>query len=102
MKTATENEFKGITRPHAKRMVGKGWSGLVNEFYRRKSKDCIIFDVKEKYGTLRIYQYGTDADLDLEIEIMERSSGVCEVCGEPGETRADRGWLKTLCNNHNI
>lgn len=98
MQTTQEIE-RGITRTRARRMVGKGWSKLINEFYRRKSKDCIVSDVKEKYGTLRIYHYGAD-DSDLEIEIMERSSLVCEVCGEPGETRLDLGWHKTLCNKH--
>jgi len=99
MQTTLKEE--GITSVQAKRMVGGGWSKLINEFYRRKSEGCIVFGVKEKYGTLRIDYYGTD-DSDLEIEIMEKSSKVCEVCGELGETRTDRGWYKTLCDKHNL
>ena len=98
MQTTLKEE--GITRVQAKRMVGGGWSKLINEFYRRKSEGCIVSDVKEKYGTLRIYQSGAEEDLDLELEIMKRSSKVCEKCGAKGKLRDDLSWILTLCDEH--
>ncbi|UYQ73457.1 hypothetical protein OF122_06795 [Pelagibacterium flavum] len=59
--------------------------------------------VKEKYGTLRIY-YEAEPDvvdgLDRIIEAAEHLSGhICEKCGAPGELRPG-GYVRTLCDEH--
>ena len=90
------------TREIAKRMVGPGWSNLIDEAFDKLEKfpDAYISTIKEKYGTLRIYVYGVDeATLDFIDEIEERSGTICEVCGEPGELR-DGGWIVCRCDKH--
>jgi len=69
----------------------------------------IIFQAKEKWGTLRFYagsSVGTEvAEVDARrfndlIHVAEQKSAtICEMCGEPGVTRQD-GWIKTLCDEH--
>ena len=59
--------------------------------------------VKEKYGTLRIY-YEAEPDvsdrLDRIIEAAEHlSAHICEKCGAPGEIRPG-GYVRTLCDEH--
>lgn len=82
---------------------------------------CSIRQIKEKFGTLRMYTYihgaslGVDEDgeeqfapvpEDLCLKIHEildladvRTSKTCEFCGKPGEHRNTR-WIKTLCDDH--
>jgi hypothetical protein len=61
--------------------------------------------VKEKYGTLRVYWDGgvapaTDAEIEGAIALAEaRSACTCEVCGEPGRLRSG-AWLTTRCEAH--
>lgn len=76
--------------------------------------------IKEKFGTLRVYfsitqvehdwnifdkdKYErefdrTHSDINGYINAMETiSSRVCEGCGNPGKSR-DGGWIKVLCDN---
>ena len=57
--------------------------------------------IKEKFGTLRMYYDGGDAvtrAVTTFAEIM--SSRTCEVCGNKGET-ITTGWHRTLCPEHN-
>ena len=57
--------------------------------------------VKEKYGTLRVYvEGGSDEAMEL-IDAAERASETtCEVCGRPGSIECIRGWDKCLCPAH--
>ncbi|MDO8604024.1 MAG: hypothetical protein Q7K40_01260 [bacterium] len=91
---------EGVTRESAKRQVGEGWHGLIDEFYNM-FPDAYMTQVKEKFGGLRLYHSGgSDESTKKEIEIMERSEKMCELCGKPTETRDIRGWLWTLCDDH--
>jgi hypothetical protein len=66
----------------------------------------ILDQVKEKFGTLRIYY--TDYSKSPEYisgvfdfaEMM--SHHICEKCGKPGSTRHNLSWMQTLCENHYI
>lgn len=54
--------------------------------------------IKEKYGTLRLYHCGGDEFISGVIAMAGRmSSFTCEVCGGPGKARG-RGWVRTLCD----
>lgn len=54
--------------------------------------------IKEKYGTLRLYHYGGDSFISGVIALASQLSAVtCEVCGMPGRTRGT-GWVRTLCD----
>jgi hypothetical protein len=56
--------------------------------------------VKEKYGTLRLY-FTTypDGIGEIEQEAEKKSETICEQCGKPGKLRG-QGWLYTACWKH--
>lgn len=87
----------------------RGWDSLVykfcveaNQILERNPEfiaSFMIVDIKEKYGTLRIYCYGGNDEMwDLIIKYEELSESICEECGDVGELR-DYGWLKTMCDD---
>lgn len=61
-----------------------------------------IVQVKEKFGTLRFYVDGADAEINGMIRMAENvSCYTCEVCGNPGK-RTSAGWIQTLCETHKV
>lgn len=83
--------------------VGPGWAPLVTQAYAFcQKRGIIITDIKEKYGTLRIYTDYYDEDVEnMLIDLDRMSAHICEKCGKPGKTRPT-GWIKTLCFRHYI
>jgi hypothetical protein len=84
---------------------GDGWYGIILSACRRISfheanagrSDFRFSQVKEKWGTLRIYYSGGDEFVMGVISMAEAVSAVtCERCGAPGKTN-DSGWISTLC-----
>lgn len=60
----------------------------------------VVQQVKEKYGTLRFYADNCSETQDALIYMAEELSGrTCEVCGRPGQRRA-QGWTETTCDEH--
>jgi hypothetical protein len=58
-----------------------------------------IIQIKEKYGTLRIYPNFYPDELDDMIEDVElKSSKICEVCGNPGRLIPDK-WMRVRCKD---
>lgn len=56
--------------------------------------------VKEKFGSLRMYSHGGDDFCDGVIQMAEAMSvRTCEDCGAPGKL-GGRGWIRTLCPAH--
>lgn len=111
-----------IPREIAIGCVGKGWEGLVNEAYdiidafNKKIQSIDVLQVKEKFGTLRIYIRNrvkvTEQDVSnmIEPELFEdiwmrvheleiRSAKVCEECGKEGHIRDKSGWYVCLCDS---
>tara|TARA_A100001391_G_scaffold51157_1_gene31212 strand:- start:15416 stop:16093 length:678 start_codon:yes stop_codon:yes gene_type:complete len=90
---------------------GGGWYDLLNAVFRMAAqagaKDWWTYDVKEKFGGLRIaYSAGPGltpeslARLDRIVDAAEHlSEHICEECGAPGQIR-DGGWIRTLCDVH--
>lgn len=61
----------------------------------------VKFDqIKEKYGTLRVYFSGGDEYVEGLVSMAEAISGkTCEVCGNKGEVNKG-GWISVLCEAH--
>ena len=84
---------------------GPGWFKLLDNLFfniqkeidRGKIDGFKITQVKEKYGTLRVYSNFGNKKIDKLIEIAEAKSSItCELCGKKGSLRTI-GWLTTLC-----
>lgn len=60
-----------------------------------------ISDIKEKYGTLRVYFSSSIAGamLDDLVDLAEEvSQYTCEYCGEAGKIRDVSGWRTCMCD----
>ena len=68
-----------------------------------ESNRCVdrfqIEDIKEKYGELRVYTYGST--MEIEGKILPKYTGIsqriCGICGEPA-TKISIGWIFPLCD----
>jgi hypothetical protein len=90
---------------------GPGWHDLLNRLCVRIRKatrangDFRFSQIKEKYGTLRVYWDGRlspEATVQVEeaIALAEaRSATSCEVCVKPGRLHGG-AWLTTRCAAH--
>lgn len=77
--------------------------------------DFVVFQIKEKYGTMRMYWSWADRDYDeneiedlkgitSEIEAIVKkyetiSENTCVVCGKPS-TKMTTGWVIPVCDEH--
>jgi len=59
-----------------------------------------VVQVKEKYGTLRVYTKWSTEEIEDCIDRAEaRSAKTCEMCSRPGETTTSNGgWVRTECD----
>lgn len=91
-------------------MCGEGWKPILTELFNKiqdvidaepdQYKEFSLIEVKEKYGTLRVYcSYYTKEITRLIDEAESKSSLICEECGKPGVLYKVCGWYSTLCNN---
>lgn len=98
---------------------GNGWYKIIKEACQKaeiiiakwidKNKDDKNFNkdwtprlsqVKEKYGTLRMYWSSYPKGLDkVEMEAERKSAKTCEQCGKSGKLRG-QGWYYTSCFIH--
>lgn len=82
---------------------GDGWYGILDELCSELVKyDVVLAQVKEKFGTLRVYINGGNGDNWEEIhDIISKaeraSSKTCEHCGGEGELNSDGYWWRTTC-----
>ena len=96
-------------------LVGDGWRVLVERAADRisdtlakgRSGSVTIVQVKEKFGTARIYWTGTGLTKAAEdaianaVALAEARSGcTCETCGREGVLRQIGGQLLTACAEH--
>jgi hypothetical protein len=83
--------------------VGPGWADLVRRAFEALPEGHMIVQVKEKFGSLRIYlEPNQTAYEDLLDELAAESLTICEVCSGPGRHRTDRYWQRTLCDEHAV
>lgn len=85
--------------------VGPGWQDILLPVLEFANKHKIpIFQVKEKFGALRIYEAHVPPAISEEWWELVRAAEVksletCEECGKPGLPRGG-GWIQTLCDAH--
>ncbi|GLQ53573.1 hypothetical protein [Devosia nitrariae] len=80
--------------------VDAGWADLIAAYVemRLEAGDRWEFiQIKEKFGSLRLYDVGDDSPLESIADHL--SMCICETCGAPGRER-DGGWIRTLCDDH--
>ena len=90
--------------------IGKGWMPLLIELIDKiqmlvnnnpEYADVEILQVKEKYGSLRVYlNYYYKEIEELIQEYEEKSCYICEECGGKGEIRNINNWYTALCDKH--
>ena len=83
---------------------GEGWYQIIDEALEKLSKidEVVLFQIKEKFGGLRIYVGDKPSEHNKEIgDIIhaaeEKAWKTCEYCGKPGKTKGG-GWILTLCD----
>lgn len=95
--------------------VGKGWYPIIErlcsniqqhvEWANRETEVCpqvVVEQIKEKFGGLRFYYQGGDAEISGMVRMAEAWAGVaCEVCGGIGKRRQG-GWVRNLCDLHAV
>lgn len=85
--------------------VGVGWSTILTELLKdleALSWDGELYQVKEKFGSLRFYVGAVSDEIERRIVKAEDDSRkTCEKCGEPGTPKAwNSYWILTLCEKH--
>jgi len=95
--------YEGYTVSLGLYSVGPGWAVLIDQAFKAiedADPPVKIFQIKEKWGGLRIYTNIINDKVDKKLlDIMKRSYYICEDCGNPGMLRKGER-LKTLCDKH--
>jgi hypothetical protein len=66
--------------------------------YSKPPTQLVFTQIKEKFGTLRVYSTGGDEFCSGVISMAQVMSSItCEECGMPGKVRRG-GWIITLCD----
>jgi hypothetical protein len=79
-----------------------GWYQLIDGACKELNalgEDCRFIQIKEKFGTLRLYlDSATIRAWNIVSKYEKLSEHMCEVCGQDGKIRGG-GWLKCLCED---
>ena len=101
-----ENDF-GYMLTHTSGYVCPGWEQLIRDMLTEiasnsdKRSAPEFTQIKEKFGTLRVYGYNINDDEHEIIDKYERlSAETCEVCGAEGEMRERNRWQYVACDEH--
>ncbi len=102
--------------PSGSPSVGEGWADILETALRRIATAMAneperavfrIIQIKEKFGTIRIYyevrslSAAATKSIKEAIELAEaRSACTCEICGEKGRLYDGAGWHTTRCRRH--
>ena len=104
--------FRGQDMPVTENLMsfgcecGDGWFSIINAACSliatheesAEKTDFLFTQIKEKYGTLRIYYTGGNGYIDGVVGMAEAMSAyTCELCGAPGKL-GGIGWLTTRCD----
>ena len=79
-----------------------GWDKLVNELIENVisvCKDVKVLQIKEKFAGLRFYYgNGNEEVSKLVAEAENKSSTMCQGCGELGKIDDSKFWLAVVCD----
>lgn len=88
---------------------GKGWASLIEPILKYiqdynkdkpEEKRIEVYQIKEKWGTLRLEIGNYPKELGNMIDAAEKASATtCEKCGTSARLRKYRSWYKTLCDD---
>ena len=112
-KRMEETYPKMFTTPYGGFAVSQGWWPILEklcaniqhhiDWKNRESQvvpQVVVAQIKEKFGGLRFYYGGGDAEISGMVRMAEAWADVaCEECGAIG-TRRSGGWIRTLCDVH--
>jgi len=88
-------------QPYCSSGIGDGWIPLVEELIQKLIDlgwNKKIAQIKEKFGTLRVYlDDATEEMRELVYKYEAKSAEICELCGKPGIIRG-RWWVKCKCD----
>jgi hypothetical protein len=83
---------------------GDGWFDIIYQACKEMMKtnppkEAGFFQIKEKWGSLRLYMDDATDDMrEIIYDAEEKSNSVCENCGSTEDVRKTKGgWIKTLC-----
>lgn len=89
-------------------LIPAGWQRGFGEQMCEEIRDALIevdeletfyfTDIKEKYGHLRMYFWGSDKLADIAHKYEELSGKTCIVCGRPA-THMTKGWIMPMCDH---
>jgi hypothetical protein len=81
-----------------------GWENLLYRLFEgiekilEQDSDFRIMQIKEKFGSLRVYTNFSNDLIDTLINKAElESEKICEDCGKKGKLVKLNGWLRTQC-----
>jgi hypothetical protein len=109
-----ETEYpKMFSEPYGGFAISEGWWVIIERLcsniqhhldWKNKETEVVpqvvVRQIKEKFGGLRFYYDGGDAEISGMVRMAESWAGIsCETCGERGKRR-DGGWIRTLCDKH--
>ncbi|HVA91936.1 MAG TPA: hypothetical protein VNL71_19080 [Chloroflexota bacterium] len=94
----------GLDNPWIPGGVGDGWAELVDRLFvdlRSLGWDGRLSQIKEKYGTLRVYLARSTTEMeDRILAAEEESATICEICGATGRLLEERAWIAARCDRH--
>lgn len=82
---------------------GDGWYDIIDNFCAKvapSSPDIYFTQIKEKFGTIRLYMnFYNEVANEADTEAEKLSEVTCETCGKPGEMQYG-SWLFVACDEH--
>lgn len=107
--------FRGANKPLTESLMkfgcehDDGWFNIIycmcksiNDHIKNKKElvDYEFTQIKEKFGTLRVYDAGSDDFIEGVIAMAENLSAfTCEVTGNPGKVCRSGNWYKTVSDD---
>ena len=99
--------FEGVYKSPSENLMcfgcecGDGWYKLIDGACKELSEldeDIEFMQIKEKFGSLRLYiAMGTDKAWSITEKYETLSEHTCENCGQDGKVRVG-GWIRCLCD----